>query len=130
MEFVAYQYTSPVSGSWEADVAWRDLRVLVRRRRMELGLDDEQPRWPVTRERLEESGAFRLTLETSAHAVETGDARRFLGFVLSEASLTTLLEHVTEEELGLDRLREIVGRTIGSRPARWHLGYQVLLASK
>ncbi len=125
--FVAYQYTSLVTGSWEADAAWRDLRALVRNRRIELGLDAEQPRWAARRERLEESGVFRSTLGTSAHGVESGDADRFLGFVLSEASLTTLLQRVREEEIGLDRLRELAARTIGSRPARWHVGYEVFL---
>ena len=59
-------------------------------------------RWPVSRERLEESGRFRFTAETTVHGLEHGNADRLVGFVLSEGSTTTLLEAgVTEKELGL-----------------------------
>ena len=113
--FAAYQYTSLVTGSWEADAAWSELRAVVRRRRTELGLDRDRQRWPVSRERLAESGVFRFTVQTSAHSSETGDGDRFIGFVLSEGSLTTLLERVTEDEIGLDRLREVAARTLGAK---------------
>jgi SAM-dependent methyltransferase len=123
--FAAYQYTSLASGGWEADAAWAELRAVVRRRRTELGLDSDRQRWPVSRQRLVDSGVFRFTIETTAHSAETGDGERFIGFVLSEGSLSTLLERVTEEEIGLDRLRELAARTLGADPAPWHIGYQV-----
>jgi hypothetical protein len=71
-----------------------------------LALDEDAQRWPVSRERLEASGAFRRTRELVLHNVEWGDGDRLLGFALSEGSMTTLLEAgVTEEEVGLDHLR-------------------------
>ena len=88
--FAAYQYASLVTGSWEADAAWAELRRLVRRRRTELGLDADSRRWPVSRELLEESGVFRFTMGTTLHNVETGTADRLIGFALSEGSLSTL----------------------------------------
>ncbi|GAA1722176.1 hypothetical protein GCM10009745_84060 [Kribbella yunnanensis] len=46
----AYQYNTVVTGSWEADAAFRRVRELVRRRRTELMLDAERQLWPVTPE--------------------------------------------------------------------------------
>jgi hypothetical protein len=74
--------------------------------RTELGLEQDAQRWPVSRERLEESGVFRRTRELVLNDVEWGDGGRLLGFALSEGSMTRLVgAGVAEEEVGLDRLR-------------------------
>ena len=107
-----------------------EVRDAVGRLREELGLNRDKRRWPVSRERLEASGQFRFTSETSVHSVETGDAKRLIGFLLSEGSVTTLLERVPEEAIGLDRLRILAATMLGDEPAPWHIGYSVWLAVK
>lgn len=125
--FAAYNYCSLVTHSPEADRAWAEVRTAVPRLRQQLDLDRDARRWPVSRDALEASGRFRFTSETSVHSVETGNADRLVGFALSEGSVTTLLEHVGEEAIGLDRLRTIAARTLGAEPAPWYLGYTVWL---
>jgi hypothetical protein len=47
-----------------------------------------------------------------------------------EGSVSTLLEQVTEEAIGLDRLRALAARTLGDEPSAWHIGYAVWLGIK
>ncbi len=128
--FAAYNYRSLLTGSWEADEAWVEVRNAVGRLREELGLNRGKRRWPVSRVRLEASGQFRFTNETSVHSVEMGNADRLIGFLLSEGSVTTLLERVPEGAIGLDRLRTIAARTLGDDPSPWYIGYTVWLGVK
>ena len=82
--------------------------------------------WPITQERLEESGVFRVVRELAVHSVEEGDGERLVGFALSEGSLSTLLEAgATEDEVGLDRLREVAASI--PEPITWWIGYRVWL---
>jgi hypothetical protein len=81
----------------------------------------------VSRERLEASGTFRYTREV--HGVETGN-QRLVGFLLSEGTVTTLLERVPEEAIGLDRLRVLAAKTLGDDAAPWYIGYSVWLGVK
>ena len=128
--FAAYECRSLVTKSWEAVAAWLDVREAVGRLRRELGLDEDKRRWPVSLERFEASRRFRFTSETSVHGVESGNADRLIGFLLSEGSLSTLLERVTEEAIGLDQLRLLAASTLGDEPAPWHVGYVVWLGVK
>jgi SAM-dependent methyltransferase len=124
--FCAYQYDALQTPLWQPEAEWE--RVMSRKRelRTQLGLDADRRRWPVTRARLEESGAFSFVRELSLHSVESGDGERLVGFALSEGSTTTLLEAgVTEEEVGLDRLRAAAGEM--REPVPWWIGYRVWL---
>jgi hypothetical protein len=59
--------------------------------------------------------------------VEVGSGDRLVGLALSEGSMTTLLAAgVTEEEVGLDRLRRFAAT--GPDSATWWLSYQALVA--
>lgn len=127
--FCAYEYFALQTPLWQPETEWE--RVLARKRevRAKLGLDEETQRWPVSRERLEESGAFRHTRELVLHSVEWGDGDRLLGFALSEGSMTTLLDAgVTEEEVGLDRLRIAAATIRESVP--WWIGYRAWVGLK
>jgi SAM-dependent methyltransferase len=128
--FVAYNYRSLLTGSWEVDKSFIEVRDTVGRLREQLGLNRDKRRWPVSRERLEASDQFRFTNETSVHSVETGNAERLIGFLLSEGSVTTLLERVSEEAIGLDRLRTIAAKMLGDGPAPWYIGYRVWFGVK
>jgi SAM-dependent methyltransferase len=125
--FAAYQYGSVTTASWEAVVAFEAVRAAVREKRAELGLDAERSIWPVTRSAFAESGVFRYAAATMLHSVEEGSGERLVAFALSEGSLQTLLPHVTEAEIGLDRLRE-AAESLPSGP--WYLGYHLFYGVK
>lgn len=128
--FAAYNYEGVVTRSWETTLKWFEVRETVGRLRQELGLDRGDLRWPVSRGRLEASGKFRSVAELSLHSVEEGAASRLIGFLLSEGSVTTLLEVVPEEEIGLDRLRTMAATTLGDEPTPWYIGYRLWLGIK
>jgi SAM-dependent methyltransferase len=127
--FCAYEYFVLQTPLWEPEAEWE--RVLARKRelRAKLGLDESRRVWPVSLERLEESGAFRYARELVLHSVERGDGDRLVGFALSEGSMTTLLEAgVTEQDVGLDRLRALAENMDRSVP--WWIGYRAWIGLK
>src|SRR6266536_5034280 len=111
---------------WEPVVAFDAVQVRKRELRARLGLDAAKLRWPVSRERLEQSGIFRYVRELALHSVEQADGERLVGFALSEGSMRTLLEAgATEEDVGLDRLRAAAAAI--PEPVPWWIGYRVWL---
>jgi SAM-dependent methyltransferase len=126
--FAAYEYRWSVTASPAANAAFE--AALQRKAELlaELGLDDGKTRWPVTRERFVESGHFVAVDETTLHSVEEIDAQRLVGFALSEGSMSTLLAAgVTEEQVGLDRLRKAAARGLGDEASPWYLGYRLVV---
>src|SRR6266545_1668204 len=68
----------------------------------------------------------RRARELALHSVERGDGDRLVGFALSEGSMRTLLEAgVSEEEVGLDRLRAAAAAIPEAVP--WWIAYRVWL---
>jgi SAM-dependent methyltransferase len=127
--FCAYEYYALQTPLWEPEAEWELVLARKGELRAKLALDEDAQRWPVSRERLEESGAFRRTRELVLHNVEWGDGDRLLGFALSEGSMTTLLEAgVTEEEVGLDRLRVAAAKM--REPVPWWIGYHAWIGQK
>jgi ubiquinone/menaquinone biosynthesis C-methylase UbiE len=122
--FCAYEYFALQTALWEPEEAFAMLRARVRELRAERGLDRFRHIWPVSRKRLEKSGIFRTVRELALHSLEAGDGDRLVGFALSEGSLATLLEAgATEEEVGLDRLRQAAARV--RDPVAWWIPYRV-----
>jgi SAM-dependent methyltransferase len=122
-----YAYVSLQTPLWEPEECWAEVRARTGELREKRGLVETI--WPVSRERLEESGVFRSTRELALHSVEHGDGDRLVGLALSEGSLATLLEAgVGEEEVGLDRLRLAAAKI--SKPVPWWIGYRVWLGLK
>ena len=127
--FCAYEYFTLQTPFWDAEAEWDRVETRKRRLRAQLRLDEVRQRWPVSRERLEESGVFRYARELALHSIEWGDGDRLIGLALSEGSMTTLLEAgATEEEVGLDRLRR-VAQTM-REPVQWWIGYRAWLGLK
>ena len=126
--FAAYEYRWLVTRSPEATSAAEEVLDRKKRLRDEYGLDRDRQLWPISRERLDESGQFRFTAETVVHGIEEGNADRLVGFLLSEGSMITLLATgVTERDVGLERLREIATAELGDELSPWFLGYKVVL---
>ena len=127
--FCAYEYFVLQTSLWEPEAEWEVVLTRKRELRATLGLDENKRVWPISQERLDESGEFRRTREVVLHSIEQGDGDRLVGFALSEGSMTTLLEAgASEEEVGLDRLRA-AAETM-SEPVPWWIGYRVWLGLK
>ena len=90
-------------------------------------------KWP-KREHLENirrSGCFRFTKECTFHKMEFGTAERLVGLAKSQGGVAALLkEGVSEEEIGLVKLREAVRRRLGDRPVPWFWSYRVRIGVK
>lgn len=123
----------PVTPAWEADAAYDACMKTIR------ALEPASPSATGLRQwakdghlrRIEDSGLFRYVREITMHHTDTGDAGRLAGLLLSQGSVQTLLkEGRTEAELGIDRLRDIAGRTLGATPATWLWSSRVRLGIK
>jgi SAM-dependent methyltransferase len=78
--------------------------------------------------RLRESGLFRHVTELALHATDTGDAARFVDILRSQGGVVALLDRgLSEDEIGLTRLREVARRRI-PHPRTWWWTYRVRLA--
>jgi len=122
-----YEYTGLQTPLWEPEAAWMRVRATVRRLFVERGLDADLPRFPVSRDTIEASGAFRFVREKVVHSVELGDGARLVDFALSEGNLQVLLAAgATEREIGLDELRTAAAAM--PDPVPWWIDYKVWLA--
>jgi len=122
--FCAYEYFAVQTPLWEPEEEFGAVRERTATLRQERGL--VQQIWPVSRERLEESGVFRLVRQLALHGVERGDGDRLIGFALSQGTVSTLLEAgTTEQDVGLDRLRAAATRM--PDPVPWWISYRVWL---
>jgi SAM-dependent methyltransferase len=80
--------------------------------------------------RMRRSGLFRFVTEIAVHNREEGDAERFVALMASQGGTVALLEQgLTEDELGLTRLREVAERRIRGRVPFWWT-YRVRLAAR
>jgi hypothetical protein len=104
--FCAYEYYGLLTGSWEPEKALAATMASASRIRSERGLVKHSRRFPPSAERLESSGVFRSVPELSLHSIERGDGERLVDLALALGTVRRPLdEDVSEEELGLDRLR-------------------------
>lgn len=128
--FAAYDYDWPPTIVWELDQLAQEVgRSLVRLIR-ERGLADTLAIWPKDKhlDRMRESGHFRVTREALLHSIEHGDAARFLEMTQSNAFSHQF--QLTDDELGLDRVRAAAMRYIGSEPMPWYVSYRVRIGVK
>ena len=66
--------------------------------------------------------------EIVLHSRERGGADRIVGMALSLGPLTVMLQTgTTEEEIGVEALRETADRVLGDREVDIYLGYRVRL---
>jgi SAM-dependent methyltransferase len=122
--FAAYDYDWPPIVDWEVDRAFAAVIAAS-------GVDPERPEKADHIRQLQASGRFRDCREFFLHARESGDAERLLSLPLAFGPLVRRLnEGATTEELGLDRLREIVERRVGSRQVALWWSYRVRIGVK
>ena len=128
--FAAYDYSWPPTLSWELEQVFQDVDERFEHLLQRRGAGEGGPRWSKERhlERILESGHFRFTREFVLHHCEHGDATRFIGLILSSGYSYQLKRGtVTEEEIGLDRLKQAALDRIGMQPLPWYFRYHVRL---
>lgn len=128
--FAAYDYDSPAAIHWELDRLAQEASARMMELVRECGLPQHFKIWPKNKslEPLRESGLFRFTREVLLHHIEQGDATRFLEMMQSSAFSGQL--QYTEQEPGLDRLRQAAHQYIGSQPIPWYFSYRVRIGVK
>ncbi len=118
----------PSVGNARAETAWQRCRAACRTAEAEV--DPGVRRWAKEAhlQRMTESGAFRWTREVVLHAIERGDADRFVDLLRSQGDLQTVLKHgYTEEELGVTAFRDECVAAIGTGPRDIFFTYRVRL---
>jgi len=128
--FAAFDCDWPPAIHWEAEAAYIAFLDQVRRVENERGVYEAVKRWSKKQhlDRMRDSGRFRFIREIAVHHTEAGDAERLIQLALSQGSVSTLLRRgVTDEEIGLDRLREAVRGALGDRTVPWYFSYRVRL---
>jgi SAM-dependent methyltransferase len=129
--FAAYDYDWPPVVHWEVEDAFEELIVRVGDSRTNrlgyVSIAEKEGHL----ERMRASGLFRFTREALVHSRESGGAERIVGLAFSLGPLNVLLEDgMTEEELGLARLREVAAKALGESETDWFLCYRVRLGVK
>jgi SAM-dependent methyltransferase len=122
--FAAYDYDWPPLVDWEVDAAF--LAVIAAS-----GVDPERPEKGQHVERLRASGRFRWVREFFVHAREHRAAAQIALLPLAFGPLARRLdEGASEEELGLDRLRAVVERRLGTGATTLWWSYRIRCAVK
>lgn len=130
--FAVYDYQWPPTMDWEAEAALQS--VLDQAAELEeLEPGQEMQRWHKHEHlgRMRDSGYFQQVKEFWLHNREDGDARRLVGLALSGGSFQALLHRgLSENELGLDGLRQVAERLWGNETRPWFFSYQVRVGVK
>lgn len=128
--FAVFENDWPPAVHWEPDAAWAAFGARTARIRTERGVGlrsvDKHDQYDL----LVNSGVFRFVKEVAVTDVTTGDADDYISAARGHPGAAALLkEGVTEEELGLDRVREAARRNLPD-PRPWSWTYRVRLAVK
>lgn len=129
--FAAYDYDwPPTVGAWEAEAAYLACSARVQECTRTLSSAPPLRRWSKDGhlDRMRASGCFRYTKEIFIHHADNGNADRLVGLLLSQGSVMTLLKNgISEEAIGIDRLRSAAQRTLGSAERPWYWSSRVRL---
>ncbi|MFI0263978.1 class I SAM-dependent methyltransferase [Streptomyces sp. NPDC017056] len=116
----AFDFDWPPAVDPEVDAAYRAFEAAHTTLEVERGL---RPGFAPKSEhvaRLRQSGLFRHVNEVCLHMKETGGAARFVDFAASQGGVVALLEQgVSEDVLGLTRLREVAERRMAGGRTWW-----------
>jgi SAM-dependent methyltransferase len=124
----AYDCDWPPAVDWETDAAY--VAYEEQRLALEVGRGLQPPKAAKDEHagRMRASGLFRFVTEIAVHHRDEGDAGRLADLALSQGGTVALLnEGLSEDELGLTRLREVAARRI-PRPVPFWWTYRIRLA--
>jgi SAM-dependent methyltransferase len=132
--FAACDYDWPPATSfWDVDQAYTHCIERVRHLEREHGIADRVQRWSKSGHlaRMRESGRFRYVRECLLHDEDEGGAERIVDLLLSQGSAQSLLKlGLSEEDLQLDRLRQVAARAFGTSSSRWLWSARVRIGVK
>ncbi|MHB8599271.1 MAG: class I SAM-dependent methyltransferase [Ktedonobacteraceae bacterium] len=132
--FAAYDYDWPPTMNWEVEQAYDECMDQFERMRIERNLEVFTGRgWAKEQhlERMQASGHFRYVKEILLHSMEMGNAKRLIGLALSNAIAPYLHRGLlNEQEIGLDRFKQVAQEHIGDRPIPWYFSYHVRIGVK
>jgi SAM-dependent methyltransferase len=131
--FAAYDCDWPPTFNWLAEQAYRDCMSQATQLLETGGLARDVRSWDKREhlDRMRASGHFRYTKELLLHHVESGDARRLVGLVLSQGHIATLLKSgLTEDQIGITALRDTAQQLLGDATMPWYWSYRVRLGVK
>ena len=117
--FAAYDYEWPPAIQPEVDAAWEEVMRAVDN----LG----RVRKAEHLERMRASGRFRYVREVALHSEEAGDAERVVqsAWTLGPVANRIAAGELTEDGIGLTRVREVATRVLGDRSVRFLFSYRV-----
>ncbi|MEO7003400.1 MAG: class I SAM-dependent methyltransferase [Ktedonobacterales bacterium] len=126
--FAAYDYDAPPILQWELDRLAQEVNARLVALFKEGGQSSTLMLWPKEQhlDNMRVSGHFRYTQQVLLHAIEQGDAARFLAMMRS----TAFSHQFTDQEIGFDRLSSAVSQLIGSEPIPWYWSYHVRIGVK
>lgn len=131
--FAAYDCDWPPTLNPEAEQAYIACRIRARAVEQQRRVAPHVHQWSKDEhlKRIRDSARFRYAREVVLHHVESGDAERLVGVMLSQGEVATLLQHgVSEDEIGITALREAAGRAMGDAAVPWYWSYRVRLGVK
>lgn len=127
--FAAYDYDwPPRTGQWEVDLAYEECMKRVRELESTQAKAPSIKRWGKSQHlaRMQASQCFRYSHEIVVHHIDLGNAERLHGIALSQGSMMTLLKQgYTPAEVGLERLKAVAERELGSELQEWYWSSRV-----
>jgi ubiquinone/menaquinone biosynthesis C-methylase UbiE len=127
--FAAYDYDwPPTTGAWEAEAAYAECMRRVREHEKNAQPGRAVSFWDKDQHlaRMRASGRFRYAKEILVHHLDHGDADRYIGLLLSQGSVMTLLkEGISEAQLGIDQCRTVAARVLGAKVRTWYWSSRV-----
>jgi SAM-dependent methyltransferase len=124
----AYDCDWPPCTDWEADAAYAAFED--KSRAVDVAGKTSPPRAEKSGHlgRMRASGLFRFATEIAVHSHGRGDGQALVDVALSQGGVVAMLKAgVTEDELGLTRLREVAARRL-PEPRTWWWTYRIRLA--
>jgi ubiquinone/menaquinone biosynthesis C-methylase UbiE len=126
--FAAIDCDWPPAIDWEVDAAYDRMDQTTRSLEAELGLVPR--RWEKSGHlaRIRGSGLFRWSTELALSHVESGGADRLVALAETQGGVVALRQAgVTDEDIGLDDLRDVATAVLGSDVRPWWWTYRVRL---
>lgn len=132
--FAAFDYDwPPLTGKWEADRAYQETMRRVWELEKDLPGAKRVKQWDKEGHlsRMQTSGCFRYTREIAVHHADQGNAERLVGLLLSQGGVMALRKQgVSEETIGIDRLRAAAAQYLGDEPGTWYWTSRVRIGVK
>jgi ubiquinone/menaquinone biosynthesis C-methylase UbiE len=132
--FAAYDFDwPPTTGVWQAEQAYQECMHALSELDDAMSREKSVRKWSKSEHlrRMTESRSFRYTKEVVLHHSDEGDAQRFIGLLLSQGGVRTLLKAGrTEKELGIIAFRKLCHELLGRKKRAWYWSARVRIGVK